>query len=46
MTDRSVEDVCLTVGLTSVGSFTTSFGRMFGMSPTAYRAAHPPVHAT
>jgi AraC-like DNA-binding protein len=42
-TDRSVADICLTVGLRSVGSFTTSFGRTFGMSPTAYRAAHPPA---
>jgi len=42
-TDRSVADICFTVGLRSVGSFTTSFGRMFGMSPTAYRAAHPPA---
>jgi AraC-like DNA-binding protein len=42
-TDRSVADICLTVGLASVGSFTTSFGRTFGMSPTAYRAAHPPA---
>jgi AraC-like DNA-binding protein len=42
-TDRSVADVCLTVGLRSVGSFTTSFGRTYGMSPTAYRAAHPPA---
>jgi AraC-like DNA-binding protein len=42
-TDRSVADVCLTVGLRSVGSFTTSFGRMFGMTPTQYRAAHPPA---
>jgi AraC-like DNA-binding protein len=42
-TDRSVADICLTVGLKSVGSFTTSFGRAFGMSPTAYRAAHPPA---
>jgi AraC-like DNA-binding protein len=42
-TDRSVADICLTVGLTSVGSFTTSFGRAYGMSPTAYRAAHPPA---
>ena len=42
-TDRSVADICLTVGLTSVGSFTTSFGRTFGASPTAYRAAHPPA---
>jgi AraC-like DNA-binding protein len=42
-TDRSVSDICFTVGLRSVGSFTTSFGRMFGMSPTEYRAAHPPA---
>jgi AraC-like DNA-binding protein len=42
-TDRSVADICMTVGLRSVGSFTTSFGRMFGVSPTAYRAAHPPA---
>jgi AraC-like DNA-binding protein len=42
-TDRSVSDICFTVGLRSVGSFTTSFGRAFGVSPTAYRAAHPPA---
>jgi AraC-like DNA-binding protein len=42
-TDRPVSDICLTVGLRSVGSFTTSFGRMFGMTPTQYRAAHPPA---
>jgi AraC-like DNA-binding protein len=42
-TDRSVADICLTVGLRSVGSFTTSFGRTFGMTPTEYRAAHPPA---
>jgi AraC-like DNA-binding protein len=42
-TDRTVADICVTVGLRSVGSFTTSFGRVFGMSPTAYRAAHPAV---
>ena len=44
-TDRSVADICLTVGLRSVGSFTTSFGRAFGLTPTAYRAAHPPAAA-
>ena len=42
-TDYSVAEVCLAVGLSSVGSFTTSFGRAYGMSPTAYRAAHPPA---
>ena len=42
-TDRSVADICLSVGLQSVGSFTTSFTRTYGMSPTAYRAAFPPA---
>jgi AraC-like DNA-binding protein len=42
-TDRSVADICLSVGLQSIGSFTTSFGRAYGMSPTVYRAAHPPA---
>lgn len=42
-TDRSVAEICLDVGLRSVGSFTTSFGRAFGLSPTAYRAAHAPA---
>jgi AraC-like DNA-binding protein len=42
-TDRAIADICFTVGLRSVGSFTTSFGRAFGLSPSAYRAAHPPA---
>jgi AraC-like DNA-binding protein len=42
-TDRSVADICLTVGMRSVGSFTTTFGRTYGMSPTAYRATYPPA---
>jgi len=42
-TDRSVADVCLSVGLQSIGSFTTSFTRTFGISPTAYRAKFPPA---
>jgi AraC-like DNA-binding protein len=44
-TDWSVADVCVAVGLTSVGSFTTSFRRMFRMTPTAYRASFPPAAA-
>jgi AraC-like DNA-binding protein len=44
-TDRSVADICMTVGLRSVGSFTTSFGRAYGQSPTEYRAAFPPASA-
>jgi AraC-like DNA-binding protein len=42
-TDRSVSDVCFSVGLRSLGSFTTSFTRTFGTSPTAYRVKFPPA---
>jgi AraC-like DNA-binding protein len=42
-TDYSVAEVCVNVGLTSVGSFTTSFRRVYRMTPTAYRAAFPPA---
>jgi AraC-like DNA-binding protein len=45
VTDRSVVEICMDVGLQSVGSFTTSFKRMFGKTPTAYRAAFPPAAA-
>jgi len=45
MTDHSVADICFSVGLQSVGSFTTSFTRTYEMSPTAYRAAFPPAAA-
>jgi len=45
-TDHSVARICAEIGLSSVGSFTTSFGRTFGMTPTAYREAHPPAGRT
>ncbi len=44
-TDRSVASICFAVGLRSVGSFTTSFTRTYGMSPTAYRETFPPASA-
>lgn len=44
-TDRSVADICMAVGLQSVGSFTSSFGRHFGRTPTQYRGAYPPAAA-
>jgi AraC-like DNA-binding protein len=44
-TDRSVVDVCFSVGLQSVGSFTTSFKRTYGVTPTAYRDSFPPAAA-
>ncbi len=40
-TDRSVAEICFAIGLQSVGSFTTSFTRTFGVSPTAYRDKFP-----
>ena len=38
MTDWTVATICLDVGLQSVGSFTTSFKRAYGQTPTDYRA--------
>jgi transcriptional regulator GlxA family with amidase domain len=42
-TDRQVLDICLSVGWKSVGSFTATFTRTFGLTPTAYRASFPPA---
>ncbi len=42
-TDRTVAEICFDIGLSSVGSFTTNFGRVYAMTPTAYREAHPPA---
>ena len=36
-TDMQVAEVCLAVGFNSVGSFTTTFRRHVGASPTEYR---------
>ena len=36
-TDMQVGEVCLAVGFNSVGSFTTTFRRHVGVSPTEYR---------
>lgn len=44
-TDWRVNEICLHVGLKSVGSFTSSFSRTFGCSPTEYRRKHPPARA-
>ncbi len=42
-TDWTVSRICFAVGLGSLGSFITSFRRMFGQTPTAYRKAWPPA---
>jgi AraC-like DNA-binding protein len=44
-TDRSVSEICLDVGLVGLGSFTTSFKRHFGRTPTEYRVSFPPASA-
>jgi AraC-like DNA-binding protein len=36
--DLSVTEVCMAVGCTSLGSFSTRFTRLVGETPTAYRA--------
>jgi AraC-like DNA-binding protein len=42
-TDRTVTEICFAVGWASVGSFTTSFRRIYGIAPLAYRASFPPA---
>src|SRR5690606_24702157 len=37
--DLSVTEVCLEVGSSSLGSFSSRFTKLVGMSPSAYRAA-------
>ncbi|HEX4244839.1 MAG TPA: helix-turn-helix transcriptional regulator [Acidimicrobiales bacterium] len=44
-TDWSIAHICFAVGAQSVGSFTTSFGRVFGQTPLAYRGAYPPAES-
>jgi AraC-like DNA-binding protein len=43
VTDWPVAKVCFAVGVGSLGSFTASFGRVFGCSPSAYRRSWPPA---
>jgi len=42
-TDRTVADICVSVGLRSVGSFTSTYTRYYGCSPTVYRRKFPPA---
>ena len=43
MTDWTVGEICVSVGLSSLGSFTTSFKRTYDQTPTEYRAKQPPA---
>jgi AraC-like DNA-binding protein len=44
-TDRSVTDVCLDVGFTSLGTFRRMFREIVGETPTDYRLGHGPIVA-
>ena len=44
-TDRSVTDICLDVGFSSLGTFSRTFKEIVGESPTQYRAGHGPIVA-
>ena len=41
--DRSVTDICLAVGFTSLGTFSRTFREIVGQSPLAYRRSSAPV---
>jgi AraC-like DNA-binding protein len=43
--DWPVTDICFAVGWNSVGSFTTSFRRVFGLTPLGYRSSFPPAES-
>jgi AraC-like DNA-binding protein len=42
-TDRSVTDICLDVGFTSLGTFSRTFRAIVGEPPSAYRARAEPA---
>ena len=44
-TDRSVTDICLDVGFTSLGTFSRTFRHIVGETPSAYRAGNGPIVA-
>ena len=44
-TDRSITDICLDVGFTSLGTFSRMFREIVGETPSAYRAGNGPIVA-
>ena len=44
-TDRSITDVCLDVGFTSLGTFSRMFREIVGETPSDYRMGHEPMEA-
>jgi AraC-like DNA-binding protein len=44
-TDRSITDICLDVGFTSLGTFSRTFRAIVGETPSGYRRGHGPIVA-
>ena len=44
-TERSVTEICLDVGFTSLGTFSKMFREIVGETPSAYRKGHGPIVA-
>ena len=44
-TDRSVTDICIDVGFTSLGTFSRMFREIVGETPSGYREGHGPIVA-
>jgi AraC-like DNA-binding protein len=44
-TKRSITDVCLDVGFTSLGTFSRTFTKIVGETPSAYRLGNGPIVA-
>jgi AraC-like DNA-binding protein len=44
-TGRTVTEICLAVGFTSVGTFSRTFREIMGLSPVAYRRGSVPLAA-
>jgi AraC-like DNA-binding protein len=44
-TDRSVTDICLDVGFSSLGTFSRMFREIVGETPSAYRMGNGPIVA-
>jgi AraC-like DNA-binding protein len=44
-TDRSITDICFSVGFSSLGTFSRTFRQIVGETPSDYREGHGPMMA-
>ena len=44
-TDRSVTDICMDIGFSSLGTFSRTFREIVGETPSSYRMGHGPIVA-